>query len=53
MQDKEDAEEKSRGPLWDELRQKSKDDPELARKLEVMKRVMKENEEVLRRLAQS
>ncbi len=53
MAEHEKADEKCRGPRWEELRLKAKDDPKLARRLEAMERVMKENEEVLRRLAQS
>jgi hypothetical protein len=39
--------------LWDELREKAKNDPELARKLEAMERVIDRNREALQRLADS
>jgi hypothetical protein len=41
------------GPLCVELREKAKEDPAFARQLEASKRVMEENSEVLRGLADS
>jgi hypothetical protein len=40
-------------PLWLELQEKAKDDPELAKQLEVAKSVMERYNETLQRLADS
>jgi len=40
-------------PLWVELEEKAKDDPELAKHLEVAKSVMERYSETLQRLADS
>ncbi len=40
-------------PLWLELQEKAKDDPELAKQLEVAKSVMERYSETLQRLADS
>jgi hypothetical protein len=42
-----------RGPLWTELQEKAKDDPELSEQLEAAKRVIERYSETLRRLADS
>jgi len=40
-------------PLWAELQEKAKDDPELARTLEIAKDVMERYSDTLKRLADS
>jgi len=40
-------------PLWLKLQEKAKDDPELAKRLEIAKRVMERYNETLQRLADS
>ena len=41
------------GPLWAELQEKAKDNPQLAKQLEAAKRVMERYRETLQRLADS
>ena len=48
-----DRTEKTDSPRWVQLRELAKSDPELAKQLEAAERVMRENAEVLRRLADS
>jgi len=41
------------GPVWAELQEKAEDDPELAKHLEAVKRVIEGYSETLQRLADS
>jgi hypothetical protein len=53
MEDKAKPDTNRNSPLWVEFQEKTKDDPELARKLEVAKRVTERYCETLQRLADS
>lgn len=53
MEEKAKPDTNRNSPLWVELQEKAKDDPELAGKLEVAKRVIERYSETLKRLADS
>jgi hypothetical protein len=53
VEEKAKSENDRRSPLWTELQEKAKDDPELAEKLETARRVIERYSEALQRLADS
>ena len=53
MEEKTKAGKVDHSVAWEELMRKAKNDPKRAKQLEAMERVMHENQEVLRRLADS
>jgi hypothetical protein len=53
MEEKSNQEDKCHSPLWLELQEKAKDDPELSVQLEAAKHVMERYSETLQRLADS
>ncbi len=53
MEEKAKTPEDRHGPLWIELREKTKDDPKLAKMLDTAEQVMDRYRETLQRLADS
>ena len=53
MDDKAKAENGRHGPVWTELQEQAKDDPELAKQLEAAQHVIERYSDTLRRLADS
>ena len=53
MEEKAKPRDDRHGPLWAELQEKAKDDPELSEQLEAARRVIERYSETLQRLADS
>jgi len=53
MEEKAKPDNDRHGPLWTELMEKAKDDPQLAEQLEAAKHVMEKYSETLQKLADS